>query len=584
MKINIFKNSALLFLSLCITVFAQNKEDNIRIIGTDKLKAEKIIAFMQKNIQPLILPDSIDAVKKEIRAIYFKNGFFQFRIDSLEIVNGKRPSAVIHVKEGKRAVFGKMFLSVPDNRIFSQFSSTFTELKGQYFSEKLIISKINKILKGLGRIGYPLSQVEVSKVSFINSKKKFAVNIVLTLIPGNRIVFSCQRAKGNNLTKISVIKREARIKEGTIFNKDMLKKARNNLIRLGFFKSVDEPVIFFVQDSAEILWRVKEGKTSTIDGVLGYHPSDNDREPGYVTGRLQFTFKNFLGTGRFIDVLWEKKDKLSQVMNFGFEEPWVLGLPVSCGIGFNQQVRDSTYIERKWEFTTRYFPSNTFSLSVKGGTRDVFPDSVGVIFQNIPQSNSLFLSAGLEYNTLDYPPNPLHGVRYSTFVTSGRKKISGPDFLADTSEIGKISSYRKFSADVEIVFNIFRNHVAYLGLHGRENNFGKEYVPLSDQIRFGGAATLRGYDEDSFNGTTAAWMNFEYRLVTGHISRIFIFTDSGMYQRREKTGEITRNFKIGYGAGMRIETPLGIMGIDYGLAYGKPLSEGRIHIRVINMF
>jgi len=584
MKNIVYKIVVSVFLSLFAAVLAQNREEKIRIIGANKLPAEKIINFLYKNIQPLSLPDSIDAVKREITNIYFKNGFFQFRIDSLVIEKGEKPYAVFHVREGKRAVFGKILLALPDDRIFSEFGNYFKNLQGRYFSEELIISGINKTLEYSSRIGYPLSKVEVSNLICSDSEKEFAVNLVLTLIPGNRVVFGSQKVMGNNLTKSSVIVRETRIKEGEIFNTEILEKARENLTRLGFFKFVDEPVVFFSQDSANILWKVKEGKTSTIDGVLGYHPPDDNRGTGYVTGRLQFTFKNFLGTGRFIDVMWEKKDELSQVMNFGFEEPWIMGMPLNCGFGFNQQIRDSTYIERRWEFTARYFPFNIFSLSVKGGTRDVFPDSVGVILQNIPETHALFFSAGLEYNTLDYPPNPTRGVRYSTFLTSGRRKISGPDFLADSSQIGKVTSYRKFSADVEIVINIFKNHVAYLGLHGRENNFGKDYVPLSDQIRFGGAATLRGYDEDSFNGTTAAWMNVEYRLVTGHRSRIFLFTDFGMYQRKEKSGEILRNFKIGYGTGMRVETPIGIMGIDYGLAYGNSFSQGRIHIRVINMF
>ena len=45
-----------------------------------------------------------------------------------------------------------------------------------------------------------------------------------------------------------------------------------------------------------------------------------------------------------------------------------------------------------------------------------------------------------------------------------------------------------------------------------------------------------------------------------------------------------QDWKVGYGIGLRLETRLGLFGIDYGLGEGDRLSNGKVHIRLINEF
>ena len=40
----------------------------------------------------------------------------------------------------------------------------------------------------------------------------------------------------------------------------------------------------------------------------------------------------------------------------------------------------------------------------------------------------------------------------------------------------------------------------------------------------------------------------------------------------------------GYGLGIRFDTPLGIMGVDYGLGKGDSFSEGKIHFGITSQF
>jgi outer membrane translocation and assembly module TamA len=64
-----------------------------------------------------------------------------------------------------------------------------------------------------------------------------------------------------------------------------------------------------------------------------------------------------------------------------------------------------------------------------------------------------------------------------------------------------------------------------------------------------------------------------------------VFCDVGYYYGDNPSG-LVEDFKIGYGFGVRLETGLGIMGIDYGLAYGEKqgLMSGLLHVGLVNEF
>jgi len=390
--------------------------------------------------------------------------------------------------------------------------------------------------------------------------------------------------EGNRLTREKVILRESRLKKGSLYRHRGVLSVRENLQRLGFFREVAEPEVIFVEERAVVTLRVKEGNANTLDGVLGYSPPRVEGRKGYFTGRLQFTFRNLFGTGRFLEAYWEKKDEYTQAMRFGYEEPWLLGQPIHVGGRFWQEVRDTTYVEREWRFSVRYVPWVSLSMSLEGGQKEVLPDSSGSVLFSLPQSRSWLLSVGVEYNTLDDPLNPRKGVRYHTTFTMGRKRNVGPGFLKEQEDWRDVVNTRRIQVDVEAALSTFRYQVFYLGLHGTEVRTGEPYVPVSDQIRFGGARTLRGYAEDAFRGTLVAWANSEYRYLLGRRSRVFVFVDGGMYQRQERVSGLVKRAKLGYGFGIRLETRLGLIGIDYGLGEGDSLMRGKIHVGLVNRF
>ena len=80
-----------------------------------------------------------------------------------------------------------------------------------------------------------------------------------------------------------------------------------------------------------------------------------------------------------------------------------------------------------------------------------------------------------------------------------------------------------------------------------------------------------------------AWTNLEYRFVLARNSRLFLFNDRGYYQYPHAADK-KEQILPGYGLGFRFQTPLGILGVDYGLGKGDSFSQGKIHFGLINTF
>jgi outer membrane protein insertion porin family len=145
------------------------------------------------------------------------------------------------------------------------------------------------------------------------------------------------------------------------------------------------------------------------------------------------------------------------------------------------------------------------------------------------------------------------------------------------------------SFDLNHFVPTLRKQALHLGLHFRGLSTDENLVPVSDQFKFGGINSVRGYREEEFFGTQIAWTNVEYRFLLAGNSRLFLFADYGYFRRKALPGPdefLTRvsGKKLGLGFGLRIDSKAGLVGIDYGLGEGDSFSQGKIHFGLMNRF
>ena len=453
---------------------------------------------------------------------------------------------------------------------------------GQVFRGDVLEADVQRLLTVYENNGYPYCQIQATRFRLTAEDR---LDFGLTIQEGARVRVQSVVPEGNTITKSSVICRELGIDEGDLYNQRAIEQGHRRLQRLGFFGEVGEIQVLpgDRSDLAVLVVPVVEGRTNTIDGVLGYQPATEQRD-GYFTGLLDLSFRNLMGTGRRVEAAWSRCDPLSSKLRFAYQEPWLLGLPLTLG-GYIQQVnQDSSYAQTDLGIQAHSAIGEHVIGGVMFDWQRVIPDIKGG--QDLPGSRSYLAGVWLELDIRDDLLAPRRGGRYQTMIRQRFKKNQATETYQPARS--RVES-TEFTGELEQYVRVFRHQVVAVNLHLGEIYSDEVVVPLNEQFKLGGARTLRGYREEQFHGSRIIWANLEYRFLLGRRSWSFLFLDAGHYFYRkidpltEAVQEVSGE-KIGYGVGLRLESRLGIVGVDYGLGEGDGLADGKVHFGVINEF
>ena len=162
-------------------------------------------------------------------------------------------------------------------------------------------------------------------------------------------------------------------------------------------------------------------------------------------------------------------------------------------------------------------------------------------------------------------------------------RVYDPRYNIDDQQEGKSNSYSIEWAGLGGDFNITKDYVDYRYYYrvGSEDviavQLGAGYatgtLPLSQRFALGGGDTLRGYKDDQFKGNSMLKATVEYRIPIVEKVQGVIFTDTGYaWEKDYQTAFDLKEMKYSYGVGLRINSPLGPIRLDYG--YGD---RGRFH-------
>jgi len=180
---------------------------------------------------------------------------------------------------------------------------------------------------------------------------------------------------------------------------------------------------------------------------------------------------------------------------------------------------------------------------------------------------------------LDYRDDilvPQNGIYFSTLYKVKSKK----DNLTSIK-----NTLQQYELNFEIYYSLFKNQTAAFGVYAKE--IIADSFEESDLFRLGGANSLRGYREQQFAGNRILWSNLEYRFLLSQTSYLFVLYDAGYFLRNANKNLLiakVSEYKTAYGAGLSIDTALGIMRISYALAAGNSFSDGLIHFGLLNEF
>lgn len=429
--------------------------------------------------------------------------------------------------------------------------------------------------------GLPFARMEVDSLSIDHTAE--VVTPHLRIQSGPSIAISFVQFEGNAISHEKLLLRESRLRLGSLYKESRIQQARRRLSQLEYLRRVEYPrIIIDDQGRSGLLVNVEENRLSRLDIVAGLSPA-GEGESQSVTGLVDLQLLNLFGTGRRGKVFWQKPASGVQELALAWREAWIAGTPLRADLSFAQRVEDTLFVTRRYGIRAGYPVSATVELFAGVASEELLADSGTAAQLSIVPTQTKLAETGFIVDTRDHTTNPRGGIRFESSAATGARTTDRPPLGSTKTEF----TQRRASADAEFYRELFPFWVLAIASHGRATLSDEPEIPVSDLYKVGGARTFRGYREEQFLGSQVAWGSIEARYWLGPASRIAMFGDFGLVIRQARVENGLVNSEIrraSYGAGLRLETGIGVWGVDYGIAGGTSPLNGQLHVSLLSLF
>jgi outer membrane protein assembly factor BamA len=576
-----------LFTAVCITLLfgwsAEAVPARVSFHGNRAFSSGELNQYLGLPEGRVPSSDSLDARIIALRDSLVAHDFMFAGVDSFRASQDRkrRPTLNVYVHEGHLAQVSTVQWLGDSVRVPHSVAARATVRPGSTFRWSNIEFDSNLLLDHFENAGYPFAEVEISSVEPDSARETVAVTLLIRSGPPTSVDFVS--FPGTKVTRPDFLQRESRLRFGEAYSQKRVESARRRLRRLDFLRSVGDGEIA-VNESGQtgVRFPIQESRSTRLDIAAGYLPANAGR-PATVSGLANLEFLNLFGGGRRALIHWERPDSRIQSAEVAYREPWVFNLPLALQFNFAQRIQDTLYVTRKFGLRADVDLGSNVNSWGSISQDAVIADSASSAALGIPDNQTISLESGFSFDTRDHPTNPRSGVYFSTQAGTGWRQR---DNSASNLPAGSFRLHRA-GIDAEIAEEFVPFWIADAAVHARALETSEPEVLLPDLYRLGGARTLRGYREEQFLGSRVGWASLELRYWLGPASRFFIFGDAGsIYRQQHVLGALitTTLFRPAAGLGLRLETDLGVWGIDYGIGQGDRFLTGKLHISLLSSF
>jgi len=499
-----------------------------------------------------------EAVRQDLQAIYEQGYFFDVAADFQAVPEGVK--VTYRVRENP--ILKEIVIQGNTKVTTDKLRGMMTLRTGEVVNSKTLNEDMRKVETFYHDQGYVLSKV--SDLS-MGADGKLTISINEGTLEGIQV-------KGNTKTKTYVITREMKMKAGEPFNATAAKRSMQKVYNLGFFEDVNMKLKPGKEPNAVVVETdVVEQKTGTFSIGGGYSASDG------LVGILELGDNNFRGTGDKVKMHWEFGGAGSDGQRnweFGYTRPWLDKKETSLGVNFYQYTTEyneyegetllSTYDRKRkgWdltmgrpqgEFTRNYLTLKNRTDSYVAHVSGTYDYSSNAAYKTSNFGNTRSLIFAQTFDNRDNVFDPTSGRRNNLSVEVAGK-FAGGDF-----------NFNKFTYETRNYRKVGRSHVvAFRGTVG----YASGSMPESQLFSAGGADTLRGYYDEAYKGHKMLAATLEYRFPVAQKVSGVVFTDVGNAWGGTKWDGTTFVFdgmKTSVGVGVRVNTPLGPIRLDYGV-------------------
>lgn len=532
--------------------------------------------------------DSLDAVARRVVQGYQEDGYYLAAVTTVDTTareagpisesgeerrsaaDAARAGAVVrvtlHVDPGRRSELERIEWTGVDSTTAGRLADLLAFGPGSVVHPERLHAGLDAARAWLRREGHPVAEVRVGGARLAEETGELVLRISVDLGPAPTL--SAVRISDSLRTDPGYVARLAGFRMGRPVERFDPEEIRRRLRRSGLFERVGRPRLELRgSEEAELRVPLTEREPGSFDLALGYQPSSGGS--GGLVGSGHLALRNPFGGGRrFRFDLHRMPGRISRT-RVEATVPYPLGMPIRVRGRFEGYQQDSTYGSRDLELAglTRIDSELWAGLTLR---RTAVREGVAAGAAAVSARNGWFAGFQLRWDRRDRPVSPTEGVLLELAAEEGR--------VVPTSG-GAAERRHRLTVRGRTYWSPGGPHVLVGGADGRY--VGAEGIQLSDLYRVGGATSLRGYNDEQFAVDALVRTLLEYRLRTDATSYVFAFAEGG-YLHRPRYGTVPERSSIrpSFGAGLQMQTELGLVNVAYAANGRDGLTEGRVHVRL----
>jgi outer membrane protein insertion porin family len=555
--------------------------NKIAFHGNEQIESDKLRSKMKTKTTNLFRSgkfeqEQFDLDLDEIEAYYKELGYINAKITSYDnkLVDDKYIHLDIYISEGQQYKYGDVFISgnnfFTDDEIFEVLDFE----KDEAFNMEEFNERKNEIKEKYSEEGFIYSSVEPN---LLMSEDK--VDIQVNIVEHTRAKIRKIHINGNRDTKEKIIRRMLTIHPGDYFKRSQIIRTQQNIYNLGFFEANIgiEPKPINKNGDIDVYFNVEDKTSGTANGGVGYNSAD-----GFV-GQLSLAHNNIMGNNWQSKIMWEFGGT-KQNVEFSFTNPYTLDTNILSGFSIYNT-------EKEWE--DYHYEIFTRGGSIKLGKPINFINRSKIIMNyslyskkyNITDYDEVLADNNeslIELDTLGWRNTSSIGLTLSRdsrnnvfFPTTGSQITIYNEFAG--GPLGGHFDYYKFISQVSWYTETYAKFVlrskwrfGYVTSYGQSSE-----VPPDERFYLGGTGPdgIRGYGDREIGpddgGTREILFSTELAYPIGGDQLILLsFLDAGnSYNSLNEFNFL--EMKKGAGLGLRIRTPMGLIGFDYAWNFAK---------------
>lgn len=512
---------------------------------------------------------------KSLKLFYHQNGYLEAEIANFQIKTDTTHNEVhinIGVSEGELTRIEGV--GILGNKIFSDEKlREFIDIRvGDPFLSKKIEEANLKLLTFFADDGYLDAEV-VPNVRV--NKETHLVLIDFSINEKNQFTIEKINLIGLEKAKPNVVLRELNFHSGDIINYSQLLESQRKIYLTGLFQSLfirPQPASSGDSTKKDILIELKENMSGEFNIALGFGSIEK------IRSRMEIFNNNLRGTAQKIG-LTTKLSFIQRSVETSFTEPKTFGTNWQTDVNLLRSYNEEpgftiNKIGGNVSFGRTILRRSNITLTYRHENVKISDIQVSKIPEDI-KTNTRSLKLSIIYDTRDNLFNPNKGIYFELSNESG---IFFTDvnnkFLRSTGQF----KYFYPAGNSTVICSAFE-----LGLIDAEG--GLQGIPLHERFYAGGPNSVRAFeyeklgplDEKSvpIGGRLKLILNLiEIRQTLYKMLGGVIFSDIGNIWVKPEDFRLV-DIRPAVGFGLRVNTPIGLARLDYGLNSDKQKDEPR---------